>query len=108
MSLAFGIEKETPEAVSLSKMFVTGVGRCRAFFLCERDVTVREKWSTYETMFAFVIAMCKGKWYIRKGRGETGKPCRVLTGTGVERLWEPWKTRVHLLSERKEEIQSTI
>jgi len=41
-------------------------------------------------------------------RGEIGDPWGVLTETGEGRLREPWKTRVQVLSDRKEETQSTI
>jgi len=37
-----------------------------------------------------------------------GDPCGVPTETGEERLGEPWKTRVQVLSDRKEDTQSTI
>ena len=37
-----------------------------------------------------------------------GDPFGVPTETGEERLGEPWKTRVHVLAERKEETQWTM
>jgi len=37
-----------------------------------------------------------------------GDPWGVPTETGDERLGEPWKTKVLLLSDRREETQSTI
>jgi len=35
-------------------------------------------------------------------------PCGVPTETGAGRLGKPWKPRVHDLSDRKDETQSTI
>jgi len=37
-----------------------------------------------------------------------GDPWGVPTETGEERLGDPWRTRVHVLSERKEDTQSTM
>jgi len=37
-----------------------------------------------------------------------GDPWGVPTETGEDRLGEPWKTRVQVLSERKEDTQSTM
>jgi len=37
-----------------------------------------------------------------------GDPWGVPTETGEEMFGEPWKTRVHVLSERKEDTQSTM
>jgi len=37
-----------------------------------------------------------------------GDPWGVLTETSEERLGEPWKTSLHVLSERKEDTQSTM
>jgi len=54
------------------------------------------------------INMCRGATYSRKSRGEMGDPWGVPTETGEEMLGEPWKTRVQVLSERKEDTQSTI
>jgi len=52
------------------------------------------------------------KWreatYRRKTRGEIGEPWGVPTETREEMLGEPWNTRVHVLSETKEDTQSTI
>ena len=54
------------------------------------------------------IDMCRGETYIRKSRGEMGDPWGVSTETGEERLGDPWNTKVHVLSDRKEETQSTM
>ena len=45
---------------------------------------------------------------MRNKRGEMGEPSGVPNDTGAGVLGEPWKTRVQVLSDRKEEIQSTI
>jgi len=45
---------------------------------------------------------------MRKSKGEMGEPCGVPTDTGAGVLGAPWKTRVQVLSSRKEEIQSTM
>jgi len=37
-----------------------------------------------------------------------GDPYGVPTETGARILGEPWQTRVHALSDRKEETQSTM
>jgi len=37
-----------------------------------------------------------------------GDPWGVPTETGEEMLGEPWNTRVQVLSERKEDTQSTM
>ena len=37
-----------------------------------------------------------------------GDPCGVPTETGTRLFGEPRKTRVHILSDRKEETQSTM
>jgi len=37
-----------------------------------------------------------------------GDPCGVPTETGEEMLGEPWNARVEVLSERKEDTQSTM
>jgi len=52
--------------------------------------------------------VCSGETYRIKSRGEIGDPWGVPTETGERRFGEPWKTRVHDLSDRKEETQSTI
>jgi len=52
--------------------------------------------------------MCRGVTYTRKRRGEIAVPWGVSTETGERMLGEPWKTRVEVLSDRKEETQSTI
>jgi len=39
---------------------------------------------------------------------EIGGPWGVPTENGEGRLGEPWKTRVRVLSDRKENTQSTI
>jgi len=52
--------------------------------------------------------MCRGATYRRKRRGEMGDPWWVPTETEEERLGEPWNTRVQVLSDRKEDTQSTI
>jgi len=54
------------------------------------------------------IDICRGAMYRRKRSGEMGNPCRVPTETGARMLGEPSKTRVHVLSDRKEETQSTM
>jgi len=43
-----------------------------------------------------------------KRRGEIGKLWGVPTETGEWMLGEPWKTRVHVLSNKKEETQSIM
>jgi len=55
-------------------------------------------------------AMCRGATYRRKSRGEIGDRWGVPTEleTGARRLGEPWKTRVQVLSDRKEDTQSTM
>ena len=45
---------------------------------------------------------------MRKSRGDMGEPFGVPSETGAEVLGEPWKTKVHALSERKEETQLTM
>ena len=52
--------------------------------------------------------MSRGETYIRKIRGEIGDPWGVPTETGEERLGDPWNNRVHVLSDSKEETQSTM
>jgi len=52
--------------------------------------------------------MSRGATYGRKRRREIGDPWGVPTETGEEMLGEPWNTRVHVLSERKEDTQSTM
>jgi len=56
------------------------------------------------------IDMSRGATYRRKRRGEIGDPWGVPTETrpGEERLGEPWNTRVHVYSDRKEDTPSTI
>jgi len=54
------------------------------------------------------IVACRGVTWRMKRRGEMGDPCWVPTETGAGRLVEPRKTRVHNLSDRKGESQSTI
>jgi len=54
------------------------------------------------------IDMYRGLTYRRKRSVGMGDPCGVPTETGARILWEPWKTRVHVLSDRKEETQWTI
>jgi len=52
--------------------------------------------------------MCRGAMYIRKRRAGIGDPWGVPTETGEQMLGEPWKTKVQVHSDRKEESQSTI
>jgi len=52
--------------------------------------------------------MCRGETYRTKSRGEIGDPWGVLTQTGEERFGYPWNGRVQVLSDRKEETQSTM
>jgi len=54
------------------------------------------------------IDMCREATYSRKRRGEMGAPWGVPTETGEEMLGEPWNTWVQVLSDRKEDTQSTI
>jgi len=54
------------------------------------------------------IDRCKGATYKKKRRGEIGNPWGVPTEAGEGRLGESWKTRVQVLSDRKEKTQSTI
>ena len=54
------------------------------------------------------IDMWREVTYRRKRRGEMGDLCGVPTETRVYLFGEPWKTRVHVLSDRKEETQSTM
>ena len=49
-----------------------------------------------------------GARYKRNRRGEIGDPYRVPTETGEQMLGDPWKSRVQVLSDKKEETQSTI
>jgi len=67
-----------------------------------------EKSSTCETMRPFGTDMWRGATYRRKPSGEMGDPCGVSTDPGEEMSGEPWKTRVQVFSERKEDTQSTI
>jgi len=69
---------------------------------------VIQKWSTYETMRPCGTDMCWGATYRRKRKGEIGDASGVPTETGEELLGEPWKTRVQVHSDRKEETQSTM
>ena len=50
----------------------------------------------------------KGGNVEKEEEGRYGEPWGVPTETGEERLGDPWKTRVHVLSERKEDTQSTM
>jgi len=52
--------------------------------------------------------VCRRESYKRKRRGEIGDPWGVATETVEERLGEPWNNRVQVLSDRKEETQSTM
>jgi len=52
--------------------------------------------------------MCWGEPYIRKSGVEIGDPWGVPTETGEERLGDSWNTKVDVLSDRKEETQSTM
>jgi len=54
------------------------------------------------------IDMCRGETYCGNSRGEIGEPLGVPTETGEGRLGEPWKTRMQVLSDRKEDTQSTM
>jgi len=54
------------------------------------------------------IDMGRGGTYRSKRRRGTGDPWWVPTETGEEMFGEPWNTRVHVLSKRKEDTQSTI
>jgi len=54
------------------------------------------------------IDVCRGVTYRRKRSGEIGDPRGVPMETGEERLEEVWDTRVQVLSDRKEDTQSTI
>jgi len=82
--------------------------RRRMLTLWEVEATVSEISSTYEIMHPLGIDICRGATYRRKRRGEMGDPWGVPTEPGVERLGEPWKTRVQVLSDRKEHTQSTM
>ena len=52
--------------------------------------------------------MCWGGTYIWKRRGEIGDPWEVPTERRERMLGESWKTKVQVLSDRKEETQSTM
>jgi len=52
--------------------------------------------------------MGRGETYRRNSKGEIGDPWGVPTETREERLGDPWKSRVHVLSDRKEETQSIM
>jgi len=54
------------------------------------------------------IDMFRGATYGRKRSGEIGDPWGVPTETGEESLREPWTNSVQVLSDRKEDTQSTI
>ena len=68
---------------------------------------MREKSSKEETLTPFGITMCRGEKYIKNCKGETQEPCGMPTEMGARMLGEPWKTRVHILSKRNKETQST-
>jgi len=53
-------------------------------------------------------AMCRWATYRRKRRWEIGDPRGLPTETGERMLGDPWKTRVQVLSDRKEDTQSTM
>jgi len=76
--------------------------------LWESDATVREKLSTEESMTPLGIVMCSGATSMRKRRVEIREPGGVLRETGAERSGKPWKSWVEVLSERKEETQSSM
>ena len=68
---------------------------------------MRERSSTYETITPFGMSIWRGATYMRKRRGEIGDPWGVPTETGAGVFGEPVTTRVHVLSARNEETQST-
>ena len=108
ISSVLGTEKDTPRSRPLAAIVEYSLCRRRTLLLYEGEATVIENSSTYETMRPFGIDMCRGATYRRKRRGEMGDPWGVPTETGEGRLGEPWNTRVHVLSDRKEETQSTM
>jgi len=108
ISSLLGTEKETPISRPFVDMMEKSPCRWRMFSLWEVEATVREKWSTYEIMRPLGIDMWRGATNRRKRRGEMGDPWGGPTETGEVRLAEPWKTRVQVLSDRKEDTQSTM
>ena len=66
------------------------------------------KLSTQESMRPLGTDMCKGATDSRNQRGEIGDPWGVPTETRKRMLGEPWKSRVQVLSDKKEETQSTM
>jgi len=76
--------------------------------LWEGEATLIEKWSKYEIIRYLGIDICLGASYRKKTRGEMGDPWGVPTESGERRLGEPWKTRVQVFSERKEDKESTL
>jgi len=54
------------------------------------------------------LDMCRGATYRRNRRREIGDPSGVPTESEKCILGEPWKTRVHVLSDKKEETQLTM
>jgi len=68
---------------------------------------VIEKSSTYEIMRPLGIDICREATSRRPRRGEMGDPWGVPPETEEGRLGEPWKTRVQVLWDRKEDTQST-
>jgi len=107
ISWVLGTKKDTPMSRPFAAMMVKSPCGCHMLPLWEGEATVIQKSSTYETMKPLGINMCRGTTYRRKRRGEMGDPWGVPTGTGEERLGEPGNTRVHVLSDRKEDTQST-
>ena len=108
MSSVIGTEKDTlmsrPLAATVAKSL------CNLWMLLpwEGEATVIEQSSTYEIISPLGIDMCRGETYKRTSSREIGDPWGVPTETGEERWAESWNDRVQVLSDRKEETQSTI
>jgi len=108
MSSVFGTEKDTPMAWPLLAMMEKNPCNRRMFPVWEGKATVIENSSMYETIRPLGTDMCIGATYSTKRRGEIGDPCGGPMETEEALLGEPWKTWVHVLSDKKEETQSTI
>jgi len=108
MSSLFGTEKDTPMSPPLAATVLKSLYSLRMLPPWEGEATVIEKSSTYETISPLGIDVCRGETYKRKSRGEIGDPWGVPTDTGEERQGDPWNTRVQVLSDRKEETESTM